>query len=163
MENNDDYKIDFNDLTDSLQKSFQTIKEADKEMKSSEDELKKENLEEFILKYTGRLVRGGVELVEDLKTTFSQSLDPREIESLAETLKGVSGALNILKDLQVSKEKTKTSKELKTMEIEAKREKIEDQQIKGIKINRDELLKRLINDADIIEADFKLLSGGDIK
>jgi len=158
MNEEEDYKIDFNDLTDSLQKSFQTIKEADKERKTSDDELKKENLEEFILKYAGKLVKDGVEFVEDLKTTFSQSLDPREIESLAETFKGVSGALNILKDIQVSKEKSKTSKELKTMEIEAKKERIEDKEIKGLKINRDELFKKLLNDASVIDAEFQLLS-----
>ena len=163
MENDEDFKIDFNDLTDSLQKSFQTIKEADKERKASDDELKKENLEEFILKYAGRLVKDGVELVEDLKATFSQSLDPREIESLAETFKGVSGALNILKALQVSKEKSKTSKELKTMEIEAKKERIEDKEIKGLRINRDELFKKLLNDANVIDAEFQMLSASDSK
>lgn len=163
MENDEDFKIDFNDLTDSLQKSFQTIKEADKERRTSDDELKKENLEEFILKYAGRLVKDGVEFVEDLKTTFSQSLDPREIESLAETFKGVSGALNILKDIQVSKEKSKTSKELKTMEIEAKKERIEDKEIKGLRINRDELFKKLLNDANVIDAEFQMLSASDLK
>jgi len=159
MENEEDFDIDYNELTDSLQKSFQTIKEADKERKASDDELKKEDLEDFILKYSGRLVKGGVELVEDLKTTFSQSLDPREIESLAETLKGVTGALNILKDLQVSKEKSKTSKELKTMEIEAKKDREENKEIKGLKIGRDELFKKLLNDANVIDAEFQMLSG----
>jgi len=156
----DEFKIDINDLTDSLQKSFQTIKEADKERKASNDELKKENLEDFILKYAGKLVKDGVDLVEDLKTTFTQSLDPREIESLAETFKGVTGALNILKDLQVSKEKTQTSKELKTMEIEAKKEiKNANEDSKTLKFSRDELFKRLIQDSDVIEAEFKMLSG----
>lgn len=160
MENDEDFKIDFNDLTDSLQKSFQTIKEADKERRTSDDELKKENLEDFVLKYAGKLVKDGVELVDDLKTTFSQSLDPREIESLAETFKGVTGALNILKDLQVSKEKSKTSKELKTMEIEAKKElKNTEDETKTLKFSRDELFKKLIQDSDIIEAEFKMLSG----
>lgn len=159
MENEDDFKIDFNDLTDSLQKSFQTIKEADKERKASSDELKKENLEDFILKYAGKLVKDGVDLVEDLKTTFSQSLDPREIESLAETFKGVTGALNILKDLQVNKEKSSTSKELKTMEIEAKKERLEQQKDTNVlKFNRDELFKKLLDDANVIDAEFKMLS-----
>jgi hypothetical protein len=158
--NDDDFKIDINDLTDSLQKSFSTIKDANKELKKTDDELKKENLEEFILKYAGKLVKDGVEFVEDLKTTFSQSLDPREIESMAETFKGVSGALAILKDLQVSKEKAKTSKELKTMEIEAKRELKEIQTDKpALKFSRDELFKKLINDAEVIEAEFQMLSG----
>jgi hypothetical protein len=160
MENEEDFKIDYNDLTDSLQKSFQTIKEANKERKASDDELKRENLEDFILKYTGKLVKDGVELVEDLKTTFSQSLDPREIESLAETFKGVSGALNILKDLQVSKEKSKTSKELKTMEIDAKKElKNTVDETKTLKFSRDELFKKLIQDSEVIEAEFQMLSG----
>lgn len=158
--NDDDFKIDINDLTDSLQKSFSTIKDANKELKKTDDELKKENLEEFILKYAGKLVKDGVEFVEDLKTTFSQSLDPREIESMAETFKGVSGALAILKDLQVSREKAKTSKELKTMEIEAKKELKEIQSDKpALKFSRDELFKRLINDAEVIEAEFQMLSG----
>ena len=158
--NDEDFKIDLNDLTDSLQKSFTTIKNADKERKASDDELKKENLEEFILKYAGRLVKDGVELVDDLKTTFTQSLDPREIESLAETFKGVTGALNILKDLQVSKEKSSTSKELKTMEIEAKKERLEQQKDTNVlKFGRDELFKKLLQDADVIDAEFKMLSG----
>ena len=156
--NDEDFKIDINDLTDSLQKSLTTIKDANKERKETSDELKKENLEEFILKYTGKLVKDGVEFIEDLKTTFSQSLDPREIESMAETFKGVSGALAILKDMQVNKEKAKTSKELKTMEIEAKKERIENKEVKGLKINRDELFKQLLNDAEVIEAEFQMLS-----
>jgi hypothetical protein len=160
MENEEDLDIDYNELTDSLQKSFQTIKDANRERKASDDELRKENLEDFILKYAGKLVKDGVELVDDLKTTFSQSLDPREIESLAETFKGVSGALNILKDLQVSKEKSKTSKELKTMEIEAKRElKSTVEETKTLKFSRDELFKKLIQDSEIIEAEFQMLSG----
>lgn len=160
--NDEDFKIDINDLTDSLQKSLTTIKSAEKERKSSTDELTKENLEDFILKYAGRLVKDGVELVDDLKTTFVQSLDPREIESLAETFKGVTGALTILKDLQVNKEKSKTSKELKTMEIEAKKDRaMEAVATNVLKINRDELFKKLINDAEVIEAEFKMLSASE--
>lgn len=159
--NDDDFKIDINDLTDSLQKSFTTLKEADKQLEKVEEGPTKENLEDFILKYAGRLVMNGVEFVEDLKTTFAQSLDPREIESLAETFKGVSGALTILKDIQVSKEKSKTSKELKTMEIEAKKEIKEKQnETNVLKFSRDELFKKLLNDAEVIDAEFKLLSGG---
>jgi len=160
--NDEDFKIDINDLTDSLQKSLTTIKSAEKERKGSTDELTKENLEDFILKYAGRLVKDGVELVDDLKTTFVQSLDPREIESLAETFKGVTGALTILKDLQVNKEKSKTSKELKTMEIEAKKDRaLEAVATNVLKINRDELFKKLMNDAEVIEAEFKMLSASE--
>jgi hypothetical protein len=159
MNDEEDFKIDFNDLTDSLQKSFNTIKDANKERALSTDDLSKENLEQFIFKYAGRLVRGGVELVEDLRSTFVQSLDPREIESLAETFKGVTGALNILKDIQVSNEKSKTSKQLKTMEIEAKKERLEQKgEINSITFSRDELFKKLLNDANVIDAEFKMLS-----
>jgi DNA-binding protein len=154
----EEFKIDINDLTDSLQQSFAAIKSADKQRKETEDELSKENLENFILKYAGKLVVNGVDFVEELKTTFSQSLDPREIESLAETFKGVTGALNILKDLQVSKEKSQTSKELKTMEIDAKKERLEQRESNVLKFNRDELFKKLLDDANVIDAEFKMLS-----
>ena len=83
-----------------------------------------------------------------------------EVEALAEIFKGVSGAMNILKDIQIAKMKINTSKEIKQMDIESKKEltQIEDESPKGLRMTRDEIFKLLKDNGDIVDAEFTPVS-----
>jgi Mg2+ and Co2+ transporter CorA len=142
-----------NDLTDKLKASFNDIKEKVNENKKNYNE----DLEEFILKNSRELVESGIEAISEIKQTVLMNPQSDEVEALSEIFKGVSSAMNILKDIQIAKMKSDTSKEIKQMDIVSKRMAIEDE-IKeenvGMRMTRDEIFKLLKDNGDIVDAEF---------
>jgi hypothetical protein len=151
-----------NDLTEKLKEQLSTVEKEEKSYKEEKDTLKKENLEKFLLEKTGELVTEGLDTIRELKDVFVSNPDAEEIEALSQAFKAVSSALAVLKDIQVTSMKSENSKELKEMDIKAKKEltdmknKSEDNSNK-IYLTRDEVVKSLIEKSDIIEADFSKL------
>jgi hypothetical protein len=145
-----------NDLTDKIKQSMGIIKEKAKENKENYSE----DLEEFILRNSKELVECGIEAIGEIKQTVLLNPQSDEVEALAEIFKGVSGAMNILKDIQIAKMKINTSKEIKQMDIESKREltQVEDDSPKGLRMTRDEIFKLLKDSGDIVDAEFSRAS-----
>jgi len=145
-----------NDLTDKIKQSMGIIKEKTKENKENYSE----DLEEFILRNSKELVECGIEAISEIKQTVLLNPQSDEVEALAEIFKGVSGAMNILKDIQIAKMKINTSKEIKQMDIESKKEltQIEDDSPKGLRMTRDEIFKLLKDSGDVVDAEFSQVS-----
>jgi hypothetical protein len=78
-----------------------------------------------------------------------------EVESLAEIFKGVSTAINILKDIQITKMKINTTKEIKEMDIQSKKQQLEEinDTPTGLRMTRDEIFKLLKDNGDIVDAE----------
>lgn len=146
-----------NDFTNKLKQSIGTIKEKSKENENNEDE----DLETFILKNSKELVVNGIDAINEIKQTVLLNPQSDEVEALAEIFKGVSTVMNILKDIQITKVKTKATKEIKMMDIESKKqiEEMEDNAQKGLRMTRDEVFKMLKDNGDIVDAEFQPLSG----
>lgn len=144
-----------NDLTDQIKKTIGVIKNKVKENEESESD----DLNQFILKNSKELVESGIEAINEIKQTVLLNPQSDEVEALAEIFKGVSSAMNILKDIHIAKMKAENSKEMKQMDIESKKEleKIEDSK-SGIHMTRDEIFKMLMNNEDAIDTEFTLLS-----
>jgi Mg2+ and Co2+ transporter CorA len=104
-------------------------------------------------------VESGIEAINEIKQTVLLNPQSDEVEALAEIFKGVSSAMSILKDIHIAKMKTENSKEIKQMDIESKRqlEKIEDSK-SGVQMTRDEIFKMLMQNEDIVDTEFTLLS-----
>jgi hypothetical protein len=67
--------------------------------------------------------------------------------------------MNILKDIQITKMKSKSTKEMKQMDIESKKQLEEiDNSPKGLRMTRDEIFKMLKDSGDIVDADYVKLS-----
>jgi Mg2+ and Co2+ transporter CorA len=144
-----------NDLTDKLKQSMGIIKTKVKEnnMNHSED------LEEFILKNSKELVESGIDAINEIKQSVLLNPQSDEVEALAEIFKGVSTAMNILKDIQITKMKTSASKEIKEMDIQSKKQiEEEDDSPKGLRMTRDEIFKLLKDNGDIVDAEFSRIS-----
>lgn len=144
-----------NDLTDQIKKTIGVIKKKIKENEENEND----DLDEFILRNSKELVESGIEAINEIKQTVLMNPQSDEVEALAEIFKGVSSAMNILKDIHIAKIKTENSKEIKQMDIESKKnlEKIEDSK-SGIQMTRDEIFKMLVDNEEIIDTQFTLLS-----
>jgi hypothetical protein len=157
----DDY-LTVNELTEKLKEEVDNISSKEKEYKDEKDVLKKEDLEKFLLEKTGILVTEGLDVIRELKDVFVNNPDAEEIDALSNAFKAVGSALSVLKDIQIANSKIDSNKEIKEMEIKAKKE-LSEQRNKGedneskVLLTRDELFKRLLEKSDIIEADFAKL------
>ena len=147
--------VNSNDLTNQIKKTIGVIKNKVKENEENETD----DLNEFILRNSKELVESGIEAINEIKQTVLLNPQSDEVEALAEIFKGVSSAMSILKDIHIAKMKTENSKEIKQMDIESKRqlEKIEDSK-SGVQMTRDEIFKMLIDNEDIVDTEFTLLS-----
>ena len=83
-------------------------------------------MEEFILRNSKELVEVGIDAIHEIKETVMLNPQSDEVESLAEIFKGVSTAMNILKDIQITKMKINTTKEIKEMDIQSKKQQLEE-------------------------------------
>ena len=139
------------DLANSLKQSIGTINKKVKE--NYEDP--NEDLEAFILKNSKELIINGIDAINEIKQTVLMNPQSDEVEALAEIIKGVSTAMNILKDIQITKIKLKSSREIKQMDIDSKKE-LEDNEnsIKGLRMTRDEVFKMLKENGDIVDTEF---------
>jgi len=147
-----------NELTEKLKDQVDSVKAKSKEMNQEGNTVNRENLETFILEKTGLLVTEGLDTIKELKSIFVSNPNAEEIDSLAQAFKAVSGALSVLKDIQVSNSKINNNKELKEMDIKAKKELLQnkvDSDTPKLLFTREEIIKSLIAKSDIIEAEFE--------
>ena len=156
-EENLDY-ISVNELTEKLKEQANTLKNKNNEFRSENDVLKKENLEKFLLEKTGILVEEGLDTIKELKGIFVSNPNAEEIDSLAQAFKAVSSALSVLKDIQVSNSKIINNRELKEMDIKAKKDLLEnkdkEKDTHRLLFTREEMMKKLIEKSEVIDAEF---------
>ena len=113
-------------------------------------ELSKDNLEEFLLQYSGKLVKGSVEFVDDIKSYVSSSPDAKEIESVASLISSSAAAIESLNKILMTNKNLDAKFKLKTMDIESRKE-LQAADIQGkVLMNREELLKKLVDESKII-------------
>lgn len=140
-----------NDLINELKINTKDNKEL---LKKDEFNLSKDKLEDFVLNSTGKLVTQGLDIVEGVKEYVMNNPESREVEALAEALKAVASALSVVKDIHVTQIRRESAKELKTMDIEARKEIKQEQAVSTtLYITRDELFKKIMDEAKSIEAE----------
>jgi DNA-binding protein len=122
-------------------------------LKKDEFNLPKDRLEEFVLNSTGKLVTQGLDIVEGVKEYVMNNPESREVQALAEALKAVASALSVVKDIHVTQIRKESAKELKTMDIEARKEIKKEDNNTLLYITRDEIFKKIMEDAKTIEAE----------
>jgi len=143
-------EFNVNDLIEQLKDSGAVAKKASS---NEEFKLNREDLENFVLGSTGKLVTQGLDIIDNVKDYVMNNPESREVESLSEALKAVASALNVIKDIHITHLKKDNLKEIKTMEIESRKVlKSEDNKNK-LMLSRDEVFKKILEDAKVIEAE----------
>jgi len=146
----DDMNDSIDDLLSQLQSSNQVARDADKQ---DDFKLDKEDLENFLLQYSGKLIKGSVDYVEDVKQFITSAPDAKDVESLSKLVGAAAAAIETLNKIHISDQKAKSTKELKIMDIESKKALQQQDTETKLLLNREELMKQLIGDAQIIDAD----------
>jgi hypothetical protein len=168
QEDNIEDFLTVNELTEKLKEEVDCISQKNKEYNNEKDSLKKEDLEKFLLEKTGFLVEEGLDVIRELKGVFVNNPDAEEIDALSNAFKAVGSALSVLKDIQVSNSKLESNKEIKIMEIQAKKE-LSEQKSKNdvdeekVYLTRDEIFKKLLEKTEVIDVDFSKIEDIDTK
>jgi len=144
MENDDELEKIGDSILDQLQSSLTT------KQQPQETELTPENLEKFVLDKSATLVSQSMDAVDNLKDYIQAGASDKEIIAFAEVVKASSAALESLNKLLQSKEKIKSSKELKEMDIKARKEMNTVDNQTRLLLSREDLMKQLITDSENI-------------
>jgi len=147
MSEEKEYNLD--DLIDQLKVSASDSKK----ISSEQYDLPRENLEQFVLNSTGKLVTQGLEIVEGVKDYVMNNPESREVLALSDALKAVASALTVVKDIHIMQMKKETAKEIKTMEIESRKTLKDDDRKERLLMSRDEIFKKIMDEAKTIEAE----------
>jgi len=143
---------DDDDLSGLLGQLRQNNTFTNKAMKSNENfNLPKEQLEEFILNTSGRLVQDSLDMIDIVKERVAGAAEPDDVASLSELFKASTSTIEALNKILIQDKKAMTTMTVKQMDIEAKKE-IAQQESEGrFLASREEMMKQLVKDAKIID------------
>lgn len=145
---NDDVDIVVDDLLSQLKGASVNRKELEK----NEFNLDKEELEKFLLNYSGKLIKGTVDYVEEVKQFITSAPDSRDVDALSKLVGASASAIESLNKILLQDKANEAKIQVKQMDIESKKELQENSNERlGLSINREELLKQLVQDAKIID------------
>jgi len=147
---NDDVDI----VVDDLLSQLKGVNVAKKELEKQDFNLDKEKLEDFLLQYSGKLIKGSVDYVEDVKQFITSAPDSRDVDALSKLIGASALAIESLNKILLQDKANEAKIQVKEMDIQSKKE-LQDKSNEqvGLTINREELLKQLIDDAKVIDAD----------
>ena len=144
---NDELDEAVNDIITQLKGSKEAVREKRKDVY-----IDKENLEEFIMKSSGKLVSKSLEIVDNVNDYISSAPENRDVAALAEVIKATAGSIDTLQKLHSSNERNETQKEVKKMDVESKeRISIVDNQTKVLLSREDIMLALVDKDDDVID------------
>lgn len=125
---------------------------AQKELQKDEFNLDKDELEKFLLNYSGKLIKGTVDYVEEVKQFITSAPDSKDVEALSKLVGASASAIESLNKILLQDKANEAKIQVKQMDIESKKE-LQDKSNErlGLSINREELLKQLIDNAELIE------------
>ena len=144
---NDELDEAVNDIITQIKGSKEAVREKQKDV-----HIDKENLEEFIMKSSGKLVSKSLEIVDNVNDYISSAPENRDVAALAEVIKATAGSIDTLQKLHSSNERNETQKEVKRMDVESKeRISIVDNQTKVL-LSREDIMQALVDkDDDVID------------
>lgn len=113
--------------------------------------LTKDNLEEFILTNTGKLVTKSLGLIDNIESFVSTSPEPDDVTALSELIKAATSAVESLNKIYIADSKNENQMKIKKLDIAAKEKlSLMDNQTK-ILLSREDIMKALINTSDVID------------
>lgn len=115
------------------------------------DPLEKENVEQFIIDYSSKLIKDSMEMINNMKEVVFHVPDAENVSSLAELIKASTGAIETLNKLVTQDKKSKTQIDIKQMDIESKQILQNNDQQHKYKLSREEILKKLIEGKNVID------------
>ncbi len=113
--------------------------------KKSEQEIPEvEELEEYLIKKTAKLIDTTLDAVDNVKDYISSAPENRDVASLAELMRSANSSIETMQKIHANKANNEARKELKTMDIESKQKlNMADNQTKLV-MSREELMDAIL-------------------
>ena len=147
-ESNNKHEIDVSNLVDQLKDSVKAAKKAEQQP----FELNKEDLEQFILNNTGKLIKDSMDTIDDIKQYIISGPDADDVHSLAELYKASTSAIEALNKILLQQQKSTTQVAIKKMDIESKHALGNEKSQASLTFTRDEIFNKLIESGKVIDA-----------
>jgi hypothetical protein len=139
--------MDDDSQNDSVNSIIEQLKQVPKVVSVAQeqtDELTKENLEQFILKHTGNLVKQATESVALVKDYVETAPNAEDVTALAELIRATSTAVEILNKTLISDKRNQTVVHVKELEIKSRQEQFDTAVGVKLMLTREELMKQLM-------------------
>ena len=112
--------------------------------KSKEEIPEVEELEEYLIKKTAKLIDTTLDAVDNVKDYISSAPENRDVASLAELMRSANSSIETMQKIHANKANNEARKELKEMDIESKKQlNIADNQTKLV-MSREELMEAML-------------------
>lgn len=141
---------EINSLLEQLKANNKATKEVEKT--GEQFNLDKEDLEQFVLNSSGKLIQDSVSMINNMKEYITAGGSPDDIHAFSELFKASTQAMEILNKILIQNKRGETTKEVKQMDIDSK-QLMNTQNVQATLISRDDVLKQLMDDAKIIDAE----------
>jgi hypothetical protein len=141
------------DLDDAVNDIISQLKNTTISAKKEPEEipLTKDQLEDFIIKNSGKLVTRSLNIVDDVKEYVASAPDAKDVAALAELISATSSAIETLNKVYISDEKNKTQVQVKQMDIESReRINITDNKTK-ILLSREDIMKAIVDNNNVVD------------
>lgn len=140
---------------DDIRTLVDQLKEGNKlarKLEKNDFNLKPEDLEQFILNNSGKLIQDSMDTIDNIKQYIISAPEPEDVHSLAELYKASTGALETLNKILIQQKKTDTTIHVKNMDIESKLKLAENKQDK-LTFTREEVFEQLLNSGKVVEVE----------
>ena len=142
------------DAVDDLISQLQGNVQVARDIKTKEEfKLNKDELEDFLLQHSGKLIKGSVDFVDDVKQFITSAPDAKDLEAFSKLVGASAAAIESLNKILMSNKKIEATEKLKIMDIESKKQLQDSDNQANLLLNREELMKQLLDNAEIIDAD----------
>ena len=123
-----------------------------KQKDNAREKLSTNDIESLIIDASAKLIKGSVDAVDDLKQLVLTAPNAEDVEALSKLVAASAAAIESLNKVYNTNRKVEAAKMLKQMDIDNK-QKLQQVEIQGkLMMNREELIKQMLNDAKTIDA-----------
>lgn len=155
MFDDDDYDLEgrANDIISQIKNQGKTLKKVERQAEEH-PELNKEDVDKFILEQASNVIRDSASVISELKDNLLIGATANDAIAFAEVLKSFTSAVEILNKRQIADDKNKTQKEIKTMDIESKKEIAEEDNTNRLMLSQNEIIKHMLtlgNKKEVVE------------
>jgi ABC-type histidine transport system ATPase subunit len=103
-------------------KSDESITSLNESPSAERIDINDDNVNDYVMQKVGKLVESGIETVEALQQTIASGFEADELNAFSTLLASVTHAADTLNKINLQNKKEKAARELKMLDVEAKKE-----------------------------------------
>lgn len=136
---------ELNEMVGDLLSQLNDAQKKAKELEVEKDNLKKENLEKFVVEKAGSLVEESLSMLKNVKDYIISAPESKDVSSFSDLVAATAAAIDTLNKIYVSDKKNETITNVKKMDIESRKELKKEDTSQKMLATREEIFKMLMN------------------